>query len=92
MAEINNHIKTLRTINGGDAMNTHERFYQVSQSQLSIARYYGGIQFNGVYHVYDPRTDTLTRDDILKAGVKEGKAKKKGRQRQAKAAQGEFEL
>ena len=37
--------------------------YNVSQSQLSIARHYGGINYNGVYYKYNPIDDTLNRVD-----------------------------
>ena len=50
---------------------TPERIYHVSTSQLSIARHYGGIKFNGVDYVYDPTTDTLIRADVLMAGTRE---------------------
>ena len=56
---------------------TPERFYNVSGTQLSIARYYGGIKFNGVYYIYDPETDTLTREDTPKREVAEKRRKKK---------------
>ena len=48
-------------------MNAPERFYNVSQSQLSIARHYGGITFNGAEYIYDAASDTLTRMDVWKA-------------------------
>jgi hypothetical protein len=38
-----------------------EIIYNVSQSQLSIARHYGGITYNGVEYVYNPADDTLTK-------------------------------
>lgn len=49
----------------------HQRsawLYQcVSQTQLSIARHYGGITVNGEHYVYCPPTDELIRGDVLKA-------------------------
>lgn len=42
-------------------MRTPEIIYNVSQSQLSIARHYGGINYNGVEYVYNPADDTLTK-------------------------------
>lgn len=50
-------------------MNRPERIYNVSQTQLSIARYYGCIKFNGVNYHYDADSDTLTRMDIWKARI-----------------------
>jgi len=39
----------------------------VSRGQLSIARYYGGIRYNGAQYDYDAADDTLTRTDVLRA-------------------------
>lgn len=41
-----------------------EKFYHVSQTQLSIARHYGGCVYNGDYYLYNPNDDTLTRQEI----------------------------
>ena len=38
----------------------------VSMTQLSIARYYGGCKFQGDSYTYLPHTDELIRDDVLK--------------------------
>ena len=38
----------------------------VSMTQLSIARYYGGITYNGEAYVYIPKTDELIRQDVLR--------------------------
>lgn len=38
----------------------------VSQSQFSIARYYGAAKFNGATYTYVEPTDELIRDDVLK--------------------------
>ena len=48
-------------------MNKPERIYHVRQTQLSIARFYGGCKFSGAYYHYDAESDTLTRMDIWKA-------------------------
>lgn len=48
-------------------MNRPERIYNVSQTQLSIARHYGCIKFNGADYHYDVESDTLTRMDVWKA-------------------------
>ena len=47
-----------------DPMRTPERFYHVSQGQLSVTRHYGGCTFNGHEYLYDPTTDTLMRADV----------------------------
>lgn len=51
-------------------MEAPEKIYHVSQTQLSIARYYGGCSFNGHSYTYNPVDDTLTRNDVLKGEIK----------------------
>lgn len=51
-------------------MEAPEKIYHVSQTQLSIARYYGGCSFNGHGYTYNPVDDTLTRNDVLKGEIK----------------------
>jgi hypothetical protein len=46
-------------------MNAPEKIHNVSQTQFSIARYYGGIKFNGYTYRYNADDDTLTREDIV---------------------------
>ena len=55
--------------------NAAERIYGVSHSQLSIARHYGGITFNGAEYRYDAASDTLTRMDVWTAENAETKAR-----------------
>lgn len=57
-------------------MNHPERYYNVSQSQMSIARHFGGMKVNGKRYIYDPTTDALIRDDVAKREAKAAKAKK----------------
>ena len=38
----------------------------VSKGFFSIARHSGGITYNGRFYVYNPATDELIRDDVLK--------------------------
>jgi hypothetical protein len=38
----------------------------VTMTQFSIARHYGGIKFNGESYTYLPNTDELIRDDVLR--------------------------
>lgn len=40
--------------------------YNVKNTQFSIARYYGGVKINGVFYVYNPIEDSLTKESILK--------------------------
>ena len=46
----------------------------VSHSQLSIARYYGGLNINGIEYTYEAKTDRLIRKDYLKEYNKQNKA------------------
>lgn len=50
-----------------------EIIHNVSATQFSIARHYGGCTVNGVYYYYDPRDDTLMREDVFKAHAAEAK-------------------
>jgi hypothetical protein len=58
-------------------MTAPDRYHNVSQSQMSVARYYGGMTVNGQYYAYDPTTDTLVRQDVVKREAKAKKRKKK---------------
>ena len=49
----------------------------VTQTQFSIARYYGGINFNGSMYIYYPDTDELIRQDVMQWKAKQLKAKHK---------------
>jgi hypothetical protein len=49
----------------------------VMQTQFSIARYYGGINFNGSMYIYYPDTDELIREDVMKWKAKQLNAKHK---------------
>ena len=48
----------------------------VSRTQLSVARHYGGMIFNSERYTYNPITDELVRDDVLKWHAKQKKAAK----------------
>lgn len=49
---------------------THLGITGVRHTQFSIARHYGGINFNGHSYTYFPEQDQLWRDDVLKALAK----------------------
>ena len=49
----------------------------VTQTQFSIARYYGGINFNGSMYIYYPDTDELIRQDVMQWKAKQLKSKHK---------------
>lgn len=38
----------------------------VSMSQLSVARYYGGCKVNGQDYTYNPADDSLIRNDVIR--------------------------
>jgi len=48
----------------------------VSMTQLSIARHYGGCTYQGDSYTYLPHTDELIRDDVLKWQRKQKRAAK----------------
>jgi hypothetical protein len=48
----------------------------VSMTQLSIARYYGGCSFQGDSYTYLPHTDELIRNDVLKWKRKQERKRK----------------
>lgn len=56
----------------------------VSTSMFSIARFYGAVVFNGEGYTYNPDTDELVRDDVLKAVMKRRNAKRKRKARPAR--------
>jgi hypothetical protein len=41
-------------------------YMEVSRTQLSIARHYGGITVQGHHYTYFPAHDELWRDDVLR--------------------------
>lgn len=55
---------------GIESCNLHRRtpygMTNVSMTQFSIARHYGGCKFQGDSYTYIPTTDELIRDDVLK--------------------------
>ncbi len=54
-----------------------ETIPNVSQTQLSIARHFGGIKVNGTEYHYDADSDTLIRLDIWKTRLKDAKQRSK---------------
>lgn len=48
----------------------------VRRTQFSVARFYGGVTFQGESYTYFPKTDELIRNDVLK--WKRKRAKKSG--------------
>ena len=62
----------------------------VSHTQLSIARYYGAINFNGFKYIYNPMTDELIREDVLKWQSKQWKLNQKQTKKQNEDLQQEL--
>jgi len=54
-----------------------ERIYGVSQSQFSIARYYGGCKAFGETYHYDADTDSLVLVDVWNAQIRDALPKQK---------------
>lgn len=46
--------------------NTNVAYSNVSTTQLSIARHYGGAKVMGHYYLYNPDDDSLIREDVAK--------------------------
>lgn len=61
---------------------TPYQIHGVSHGQLSLARLYGGIVYNGAQYDYDYADDTLTRADVVKAVRKMRRAAKREAARQ----------
>ena len=68
-------------LTGISACGLHERtpfgVANVSQTQMSIARYYGAIRIQGDTYTYFPDTDELVRDDVLRWQNAQKRAAKK---------------
>ena len=51
-------------------------YTNVSMTQLSIARHYGGCKVQGKHFVYNPMDDSLIREDVVKWIAKQKKSRK----------------
>jgi hypothetical protein len=58
-------------------MDANVAYANVSMTQFSIARHYGGIKVNGHHYVYNPTDDSLIREDVFKWLAKEIKKQEK---------------
>lgn len=76
----------------GGCMTPPERIHGWQESQLSIARFYGGITYKG--HTYTiavaEKGAPLVRDDVLVREAKERKAENKAAKAQAAKQQGQL--
>ena len=50
-----------------------DEIHDVSRSQFSVARHYGGCTFMGTRYVYVPLTDVLIREDVVKKRADEAR-------------------
>jgi hypothetical protein len=57
--------------------NNNVAYSNVSFTQLSIARHFGGLEVQGKYYLYNPDDDSLIREDVVKWIVKKRKAAKR---------------
>jgi hypothetical protein len=62
----------------------------VSITQFSVARYYGGMNFNGSLYIYNPPTDELIREDVLKWQTKQWRLNQKQTKKQNEDLQEEM--
>lgn len=53
----------------------HISYSNVSMTQMSIARHYGGLKINGKFFIYNPKDDSLIREDVIKWIGKQKKKK-----------------
>jgi hypothetical protein len=67
-------------LSGVEACGLHKRtpygMTNVSMTQLSIARHYGGCKYQGDSYTYLPHTDELIRNDVLKWNRRQKRAAK----------------
>ena len=72
--------------------NPPERIQNWQHSQLSIARHYGGITYQGHgYQIaYDEPGQPLVRADVLRSETRERQAQAKAAKQAAKQAQGDL--
>ena len=75
-----------------ERMEAPPKLYRISQTQLSIARHYGGCIFQGNNYVYNTKDDTLTREDIWKEEHKKKKEVKKAKKLLSKRKQNDLTL
>lgn len=61
-------------------MTNPEKYFRISQTQLSLARHYGGCTVNGSMYIYNPVDDSLTREDVWKKSKPKLKVKVVNRQ------------
>lgn len=83
---------TLSDIDALIAAKPPERIYGWLDNQMSIARYYGGLTYQGHDYTIAPGEpgQPLVRNDVIQREAKERRATDKAAKEQAKKAQGEL--
>lgn len=71
--DLKQHQDELKAKFGADA---NVAYANVSMTQLSIARHYGGCKVEGKHFVYNPADDSLIREDVFNWIAKQKKAGK----------------
>ena len=54
-------------------MTAPEEIHNVSQSQFSVSRHFGGCTYMGQSYIYDAGQDRLIRRDVYLARLKQGR-------------------
>lgn len=72
--KLHDYIDALELKFGKDA---NVGYANVSMTQLSIARHYGGCKVGSHHYVYNPMDDSLIREDVFKWLAKEIKKQEK---------------
>ncbi|MCR9292070.1 MAG: hypothetical protein NXI32_05080 [bacterium] len=49
-------------------------YANITRTQLSVARHYGGATVQGKHFIYNPEDDSLIREDVVQWIVKQKKA------------------
>ena len=76
-------------------MKNEEQYYRISQTQMSIARHYGGMNMNNEHYMHLPLSDRLVSDKAMKKNKelnKEVKAEMQVFNTMMKMGDAEFEL
>ena len=76
-------------------MKNEEQYYRISQTQMSIARHYGGMIMDNEHFMYLPLSDRLVSDKAMKKNKelnKEVKAEMQVFNTMMKMGDAEFEL
>lgn len=83
------HPVRLIGLGGGHMNNAPERIYNWQHNQMSIARHYGGLTYQGHIYTIAPQEQgqPLVRADVIKREAKEAIAKRKADKQAAQSKQ-----